>query len=144
MNRMNKTRVKVFALSGLLAASFAAPASAEVDGKALFDRSCSVCHSIAPPPKSAPPILPIAARYRQHFASRDEGVRQMAEFIVAPKKEKVLADEHAITRFGLMPPIPLSKEEASAVAGWIWDQNSTGTWGPGKGRGGGQGSCNQR
>jgi len=150
MNRMNKFSggMKIAALSGLLALNFSAPASAEVDGKAIFDRSCSVCHSIAPPPKSAPPILPISARYHQQFSSRNEGIKQMAEFIKSPTKEKVLADQHAITRFGLMPPIPLNDEELNAVSAWVWDQYTGEPWGRGKGNGqgrrAGQGNCNQR
>jgi mono/diheme cytochrome c family protein len=119
-----------------------ANASAAVDGKAVFDKNCSVCHSVAPPPKTAPPILPIAARYHQRISSRSEGIKRLAEFIKSPSKEKVLADQQAITRFGLMPPIPLTAAELNAVAAWVWDQNTGGNWGPG--RGAGQGDCPQR
>lgn len=137
---------KVLALSGLLAWGFSATASAAVDGKAVFEKNCSVCHSLTPPPKSAPPIMPISARYHQRFSSRDEGVRHMADFIKSPSKEKVLADQQAITRFGLMPAMPLSKEEAQAVAEWVWDQNASGQWRPGMGpgRGAGRGGCYQQ
>jgi mono/diheme cytochrome c family protein len=116
-------------------------ARAAVDGKNVFEKNCSVCHSVTPPPKSAPPILPISARYHQRFSSRYEGIRQMAAFIKAPSKEKVLADEQAITRFGLMPPIPLSREELNAVAAWVWDQPANGSWGKG---GSGSGDCYKR
>ena len=131
---------------GVLAAGIPANASAAVDGKAVFDKNCSVCHSVAPPPKTAPPILPISARYHQRFSSRAEGIKRMAEFIKSPSREKVLADPQAITRFGLMPPVPLSAAELNAVAAWVWDQNSSKTWGPGmgQGRGAGQGNCNQK
>jgi cytochrome c len=123
-----------------------ANASAAIDGKAVFDKNCSVCHSVAPPPKTAPPILPISARYHQRISSRSEGIRRMAEFIKAPSKDKVLADQQAITRFGLMPPVPLTAAELNAVAAWVWDQNTGGNWGPGsgRGRGAGQGNCYQK
>ncbi len=114
---------------GVLAAGIPVNASAAVDGKAVFDKNCSVCHSVAPPPKTAPPILPISARYHQRFSSRAKGIKQMAEFIKSPSKDKVLADPQAITRFGLMPPVPLSAAELNAVAAWVWDQNSGKTWG---------------
>lgn len=53
----------------------------------------------------------------------------------------------AITRFGLMPAMPLSKEEAQAVAEWVWDQNASGQWRPGMGqtgRGAGRSDCEQQ
>ncbi len=144
MKHSKKTLGIALAVSiGVLAtATLPANASAAVDGKIVFDKNCSVCHSIAPPPKSAPPILPISARYHQRFSSRAEGIKYMADFIKSPSKEKVLADQQAITRFGLMPPVPLSAEELNAVAAWVWDQNTGGNWGPG--RGAGQGNCYQR
>lgn len=131
--------------AGLATAGFPNNASAATNGKAIFEKNCSVCHSIAPPPKSAPPILPLSARYHQRFSSRTEGIRHMAEFITAPAKEKVMADQQAITRFGMMPPIPISKADAMTVAAWVWDQNSGGVRGQGMGpgRGNGQGNCNQ-
>lgn len=91
------------------------------DGKAVFDRNCSVCHSINPPPKSAPPIVPLSSRYHQQFATRKEGVGHIAAFIKAPDKNKAI-EPQAIARFGLMPPIALPENELQAVAGWIWDQ----------------------
>jgi len=132
----------ILVIAGVVTGSFPSSASAAADGKAVFDKHCSVCHSITPPPKSAPPILPVAARYHQRFSSRSEGIRQMAEFIKSPSKEKMLADEQAVTRFGLMPPIPLSSAELNAVAAWVWDQNTGGNWGTG--RGAGKGGCNRQ
>jgi cytochrome c len=151
MKHSNKTLGFALAIGIGVIATGTLPASASAaapDGKAIFDKNCSVCHSVAPPPKSAPPIVPISGRYHQKFSSRTEGIKQMAEFIKSPSKEKVLADEQAITRFGLMPPIPLSAAELNAVAAWVWDQNSGGNWGPGngqgQGRGAGQGNCYKR
>ncbi|NTU68362.1 MAG: cytochrome c [Chlorobiaceae bacterium] len=123
-------------ISGLLMALSASPAAAAQDGKAIFDRNCSVCHSVMPPPKTAPPIMPIASRYRQKFTSKADGVARMVSFMKSPSKEKVLADPQAISRFGLMPPVQLSDAELNAVAGWVWDQGASGGWGPGSGQGG--------
>jgi cytochrome c len=148
MKNSNKTFGVALAIGiGVLSTGMlSANASAAVDGKAIFDKNCSVCHSVAPPPKSAPPILPISARYHQRFSSRAEGIQRLADFIKSPSKEKVLADQQAITRFGLMPPVPLSPAELKAVATWVWDQYTGGSWGPGsgRGRGAGQGNCYQQ
>ncbi|MCE1274311.1 MAG: cytochrome c [Chlorobiaceae bacterium] len=132
-------------MSGLFTALSSIPAIAAVpDGKAVFDRNCSVCHSVMPPPKSAPPIVPIASRYRQQYPSRSQGVARMVSFLKSPSKEKVLADPQAITRFGLMPPMQLSNAELNAVAGWVWDQGNAKGWGPGSGAGKGKGGCIQQ
>ena len=126
-------------MSGLLMALSASPAAAAADGKTVFDRNCSVCHSVMPPPKSAPPIVPIASRYHQAFPSKKEGVAHMVSFLKAPSKEKMVADKQALDRFGLMPPMALSDGELNAVAGWVWDQGASGGWGPGSGAGRGRG-----
>jgi cytochrome c len=126
-------------ISALVTALSAAPAAAAPDGKEVFDRNCSVCHSVMPPPKSAPPIVPIASRYRQQYASKDKGIARMVSFLKLPSKEKILADPQAVTRFGLMPPMQLSDAELTAVAGWVWEQGTAGGMGPGAGRGRGQG-----
>lgn len=130
-------------VTGCMSAILPATAAAAVDGKAVFDRNCSVCHSIMPPPKSAPPIIPIATRYRQQFPSKSQGIARMVAFMKSPSKQKVIVDQQAVSRFGLMPPMPLGNAELNAVAGWVWDQGSAKGWGPGSGAGRGNGSCNQ-
>jgi cytochrome c len=121
-----------------------APVFAEttaVDGKTVFDRNCSVCHAINPPPKSAPPIAPLSSRYHQKFTTRKDGVSYMQAYIKSPDKNRAV-EKQAIVRFGLMPPVPLSDKELNAVAGWVWDQynqnfggcQETGGQGSGMGR----------
>ncbi|KAA6233177.1 cytochrome c [Chlorobium phaeovibrioides] len=130
----------LLAMAGLLSASLLQNAdAAEPDGRAVFTRNCSVCHTINPPPKTAPPIGPIAGRYRQKFSSKTSGVASMVNFLKAPSREKSVVDPDAIERFGLMPPMPgLSDTELNAVAEWIWDQ----PWG-GRSQGGGKGKKQQ-
>ncbi|MGB8247854.1 MAG: cytochrome c [Chlorobium sp.] len=133
-------------LPALLLAPLAAPeahgASTGPDGKALFDRNCGVCHSVNPPPKSAPPIVPIASAYHRQFASKAAGVSHMAAFLKSPSKAASKVDPEAITRFGLMPPVALGDAELKAVAGWVWDQyNSNMGQGVGGSQNGGNGNC---
>jgi len=87
-------------------------------GEDVFNTNCSVCHSVNPPPKSAPPVVPLANRYYQKYATKEEGVAAMVAFLKEPDKNKAV-DEQAASRFGLMPAIPLSDEELKAVSEWF-------------------------
>jgi cytochrome c len=142
---MQKVSALIVAMGilGNMTSPLMASVPAKPDGKALFDKNCSVCHSVMPPPKLAPPIVPIASRYRQVSASKANGVARMVAFMKSPTQDKILVDPQAITRFGLMPAMQLSDVELNAVASWVWDQGRTGGWGPGAGRGMGQGGCVQ-
>jgi mono/diheme cytochrome c family protein len=137
-------RIAVVLIAVLLGTASAESASTIPDGKAVFERNCSVCHSVNPPPKSAPPIVPIAASYHRKFASKAAGVSHMAAFMRSPSKATSKVDPEAIARFGLMPAMTLDEEELQAVAGWVWDQYSTNTkkgTGMGTSSGNGDGNC---
>lgn len=122
----------------MLFSSSAVAATNTPSGQAIFDRNCSVCHSVNPPPKSAPPIVPMASRYHLKFRTKEEAVAHIAAFLKTPDKAKAI-DQQAVTRFGLMPPSTLSAAELRIVAGWVWDQYNPnmgmGFGGQGMGRG---------
>jgi len=109
---------------GVLFSTSARAATNPLDGRAIFDKNCSVCHSINPPPKLlAPPIVPLASRYHMQFQSKAEGVNHLAAYLKAPDKKNSI-DPQAIVRFGLMPPVALSDKELHTVAQWVWDQDN--------------------
>lgn len=127
----------VCVLSGIASGfSPAVMSAAPVDGAAVFAKNCSVCHSINPPPKSAPPVIPLANRYHEKFATKQQGVAHMAAFLKKPDKNRAV-DTQAVSRFGLMPAISLTDAELKAVTGWFWDQYNP-AMGRGRGMGGGQ------
>lgn len=101
--------------------SAADAATKALDGKAIFDRNCSVCHAINPPPKSAPPIIGVISRYHNKFKTKGDGVNHLVAYLKLPAAKNAV-EPQAITRFGLMPPSALSEAELRAVAGWAWDQ----------------------
>ncbi len=93
-----------------------------VDGQAIYERNCQLCHSMQPPSEAAPPIIGLASRYRQVFGNRDEAVSAMVSFMKAPSAEKSSLGPNAVNRFGLMPAMTLEDEELGSVAAWLWDQ----------------------
>ena len=122
---------------GLSFNSAAQAATGTLDGKAIFDKNCSVCHSVMPPPKTAPPITPLASRYHQRFNTKKEGVNHLIAYLKSPNKDKAI-DSQAITRFGIMPALHLPDSELRTVAEWVWDQYNP-NMGYGRGMGQGQG-----
>ena len=130
-------RLLLMICTGVLCNAAAANATTTaLDGKAIFTKNCSICHSINPPPKLAPPITPLSSRYHMQFQKKEDGIRHIMAFVKLPDKKNAI-DPQAITRFGLMAPVSLPDKELRAVAEWVWDQYNPNM---GRGRGfGGQG-----
>jgi hypothetical protein len=82
---------------------------------------CSACHSVNPPPKSAPPVVPLPNRSHLRFQTKAQGVAAIAAFLKKPDRQKAV-NPQAVSRFVLMPAIPLTDAELKAVSGWFWDQ----------------------
>ncbi len=106
---------------GLLFNTAATAATKALDGQAIFDRNCTVCHAMNPPPKLAPPIIGVISQYHNRFQTKEDGVNHLVAYLKLPRKQNAV-EPQAITRFGLMPPSPLSEPELRAVAAWVWDQ----------------------
>ena len=117
-----KKFMSVCILSGLVSGFSPSIISAKtLSGQEIFTRNCSVCHSVMPPPKNAPPITPLASRYHQRFKTKKEGVNHLVTYLKSPNKDNAI-DPQAITRFGLMPALVLPDAELRTVAEWVWDQ----------------------
>ena len=133
-----KRVLSVCILSGLVSGFSPALMSAKtLSGQEIFTKNCSVCHSVAPPPKNAPPITPLASRYHQRFNTKKEGINHLVAYMKSPNKDNAI-DPQAITRFGLMPAQVLPDAELRTVAEWVWDQYNP-NMGMGRGMGMGQG-----
>jgi len=91
-------------------------------GKAVFDKSCSLCHSYGPPPKIAPPMVGISQHYHDNFtnAETEKAIAHMVDFIKNPSKEKSMLLPIGLEKWGLMPAMNLPDEDLRAVAYWTW------------------------
>lgn len=91
-------------------------------GKAVFEKSCSLCHTYGPPPKIAPPMVGISQHYHENFkdADTEKAVAHMVDFIKNPSKEKSMLLPIGLEKWGLMPPMNLPDEDLRAAAYWIW------------------------
>ncbi|ACD90623.1 hypothetical protein Clim_1577 [Chlorobium limicola DSM 245] len=100
----------------------ASAVDARLRGESIYRSSCMVCHSLAPPPKAAPPVKGLARHYREEFASKREAVNHMVAFMQKPDASKAVCHEEAIRRFGLMPAMSMPESDLRAVSEWVWDQ----------------------
>ncbi len=143
LNILKMKRLLLMTGMGLLFHTAAEAATNMLDGQAIFDRNCTVCHAMNPPPKSAPPIIGVISQYHNKFQMKEDGVNHLVAYLKLPKKQNAV-EPQAITRFGLMPPSPLSSAELRAVAGWVWDQYNPamGACGGFRGQGRMNKSCN--
>jgi len=98
-------------------------AAPEVElGRQVYDRSCSVCHTLRPPPALAPPVVGLVDHYRDRFEDPDSAMAHIVDFVRDPAKEKSALPPEVWDRWELMPPMPLPEEDLRAVARWMWAQ----------------------
>jgi mono/diheme cytochrome c family protein len=96
--------------------------SAEIArGQAVYRVSCSECHTIQPPPLTAPPLADISRRYRELFADREDALRYLIDYTSAPDLANARLDQRHLDEWGLMPSVNLPENDLHAVARWVWE-----------------------
>ena len=111
---------------------------AQSEGRAIFEMVCTMCHSVQPPPKSAPPMSHAAAYYVRKHVIADSAAAALVAYLKAPAPETSVLPAHAIERFGLMPSLAhLSDQQLHAVARYVMTLADTAHVGRMQGRPGG-------
>ena len=117
------------------------PTPAQVaQGQQVFELVCSGCHTLDPPPDSAPPMRHVARHLRQDLETFVELAEQVRTYVREPDAERSLLPPRAVERFGVMPALPLTDDILTAAAAYIWSLSEAGPMGmggPGMRRGGG-------
>jgi len=96
--------------------------SKPLDGKTIYTKHCSMCHTQGPPPKLAPPIFGLAKHYREAFNNKKAAVEHMVEYMQSPDSSKTKLGPRAFKRFGIMPAMTISERDLRVVSKWVWDQ----------------------
>lgn len=123
--KQSETSIKTEVVTETNTEATAEKAAAEAalkEGEDLYMKNCQSCHALAPPAKSAPPIIALAAQYRSMYGKKKNAVADMVSFMKEPAVGKSILGSKTFERFGLMPALSMPDEELEKVAGWLWDQ----------------------
>lgn len=88
-------------------------------GRQVFEQNCSVCHSVRPPPRLAPPMSEVARQYLAALPDTAVAAARIAQWISSPRRDAAVMPPDVIKRFGLMPPLPLDAIRRRAVARYV-------------------------
>lgn len=89
-------------------------------GRATFETVCVGCHTLAPPPDSAPPMSHVVRHLRRELTELDAFTEHVRTYVAAPAQERSRMPAMAVERFGLMQPLPLGDSILTDVAAYLW------------------------
>lgn len=98
-------------------------------GAQVFEQNCKVCHgatATTPGPRLAPPVSMVKQHYTASYPTEEYFVAQVSSWLGSPKQANSLMPG-AVARFGVMPPLPLSDQDKSAVSLYIFNADITGS-----------------
>ncbi|CAA6824686.1 MAG: Unknown protein [uncultured Thiotrichaceae bacterium] len=81
---------------------------------------CNSCHNVALDPPKAPPLFGVSNRYKKAFPDKETFVAAVVDFVAHPSMDKVIMKRPA-QKMGLMPPMPLPKEQLSNIANYLYE-----------------------
>ena len=93
------------------------------EGGKLFIQNCGSCHgqSDTADNRIAPPIVAIKDHYLRQHADKKEFVSALVNWVTHPSNDRTLMPG-AVRRFGLMPALPVSEQDLTAIAEFIYDE----------------------
>ncbi len=105
-----------------IAAQLASQPPQATSGAELVASVCSTCHPNEPPPTLAPPLNMVVGHYVQEHGDASAVQAAVVAWLAEPDPSRSSMPDHAIERFGLMPPIPLTEAQREAVATYLVDE----------------------
>ena len=103
----------------LMGQSAVTPGDEAVEGKEVFERVCTTCHTTQPPPNLAPPMAMILRHYGMALGDSAAVRDTLVSWIGSPDASRSMLPAHAVERFGVMAPVDLTPEEIDAVTDYI-------------------------
>ena len=95
-------------------------------GAQVYELVCKGCHTLDPPPDSAPPMRHVARHLRQDLVTFEAFAEHVRTFVPAPDPERSRLPPMAIEHFGLMDALPLTEDVLQAAAAYLWSLEGAG------------------
>lgn len=94
-----------------------------LNGKELMENQCYSCHNTQGTDNMlAPPMFRVKDHYWDDETSKDEFIDDIVNWVMDPKEENSVMPG-ARRKFGLMPKQNFKKEEITAIAEYMYDNN---------------------
>ena len=122
--------MKIISTIIILLLSQTVMANEQSKGQQLFTKNCASCHGNAGGmdmnKRVAPPVVAVKMHYIKTYSDKDSFVAAVTDWVKKPEKENSLM-RGAINRFGLMPTVKVSQQDAEIIAGYIFDAKLSST-----------------
>ncbi len=118
----------IFILTSIvLSYSAFANTSDVISGEKLYHTYCSSCHGVNVggmdfSKRIAPPIAAVRMHYKSYYPDEPSFIQAVSNWVADQNPEKSLM-RGAIRRFNIMPPVAISKQDASKIAAHIYSDN---------------------
>lgn len=83
---------------------------------------CQSCHDASLNPPKAPPMFGVQRRYKKQYASQQEFVDAVVQFVSQPTDDGALM-KGPVRKLGLMPGLPLGDDMLSEIAAYIYEES---------------------
>ena len=131
----------ILPLAAFVLSLASAGAEAEPAGERIYQQVCETCHAEemthaearAAKDMLGPPMNLMVSHLRARLDhDRQAFVDHVVDFTLSPSRDRALARESGIDRFGLMPPLKtiapqLDRDDLRAVAQWLWQRYDAGS-----------------
>ena len=120
-----KLKITLFTLSTMIALTSWAQAAETAEE--LYDAKCAACHTKTRPTDRskvlAPALMGVMRHIKMDYPNKEEAVKFMVDYVLAPSKEKAICMPKKIERFGLMPSQKgnVTEAELFKITSWMFD-----------------------
>lgn len=116
--------MKIISFISILLFSQVSGAGENIEGKQLYIKHCNSCHGVEHgmdmSKRSAPPVFAVKMHYIGTYADKDSFVMAIADWLETRDADNSMM-LGAVRRFGVMPEVKVTRDEAEKIAAFIYE-----------------------